>query len=75
VQRAVELAVAAAIEAVAIASPGGHRDRCDARGAREVRISGESLRTGGLADEDRGAQRAAPSLGEQLGTMPEDKVA
>jgi hypothetical protein len=36
VQRAVELAVAATVEAMAVVAPGGHRDRCDSSDPCEV---------------------------------------
>jgi hypothetical protein len=74
VKRAVELAVAAAIKAVTLVTAGGDRDRCDAGGPCEVRVAGEALRAGGLSDQDRGAERAAAGLGEQLGALGAHEV-
>jgi hypothetical protein len=75
VQRSVELAVAATMEAVSVASPRGGRDRCHASHPSKMSVAGEALSAGSLADEDRGAERAASSLGEQLRTMNTDEVA
>ena len=69
VKRAVELAVAGAVEAVTLVAAGGDGDRRDAGGPGEVRVAGEALRAGGLSDQDRGAERAAAGLGEQLGAL------
>jgi hypothetical protein len=55
VQSAVELAVAAAVQPVAIMSAGGHGDRCDSGDPGELRIALEALGAGGLADQYRGA--------------------
>lgn len=75
VQRAVELAVAAAVKTVAVASSRGCGDRGDANHPGEVRVTGETLGAGGLPDEDRGAERAAAGLGEQLRPMCTDEIA
>jgi hypothetical protein len=46
----VDLAVAAAVEAVAVGLAGADRDRCDAAGAGELGVGGEALGAGDLAD-------------------------
>jgi len=53
----VELAVAAAIEAVALRCAGARGDRRDAGGARELCVGGEAASAGDLADELAGGQR------------------
>jgi hypothetical protein len=68
-QRAVDAPVAAAVQSVAFVFARGRRDRCDAGHPREVRVGGEPLGAGGLADQDRGGDRAAAELGEQLRTI------
>ena len=68
VQRAIEASVAAAVQPVAFVFARGRGDRCDAGHPREVRVGGEPLGARGLADQDRGSDRAAAELGEQLGT-------
>jgi hypothetical protein len=75
VQRPVELALAAAVQAVAIVSAGGHRNRCHAGDSREVSVALEALGSSGLPDQDRGAERAAADLGEQLRAMRADEIA
>jgi hypothetical protein len=74
VQRSVELAVAAAVKAVTLATAGGNRDRRDTGGPREMRVAGEALRAGCLSDQDRGAEWAAAGLGEQLGALGAHEV-
>src|SRR5215218_3295685 len=59
VQRAVELAVAAAVQAMALAVARGGGDWCDAGGAREFGVAGEAPRPGGLGDDRRGGHRPA----------------
>jgi hypothetical protein len=66
VKRAVELAVPAAVEAVAIGLTGGGRDRGGPARARELRVGAESVGAGDLADQLRGGQRAVATLCEQL---------
>ena len=66
VQRAVELAVAAAVEAVAVRLSGGGGDRGRAGGAGELGVGGEAVGAGDLADQLGRGQRAAAALGEQL---------
>jgi len=66
VKRAVELAVAAAVEAVAVGVARGGRDRGGPAGARELGVGGESVGAGDLADELGGGQWAAPAFCEQL---------
>ena len=65
VQRAVELAVAAAVEAVAVRSSGGGGDRCGAGGAGELGVGGEAVDAGDLAEQLGGGQDAAAAFGEQ----------
>jgi len=74
VQRSVDLAVAAAIQAVTIMSSGGDRYRRDACHPCEMGIALEALCARGLSDQDRGGQGTASRLGEQLGTMNADEV-
>src|SRR3954468_2573095 len=62
VQRAVELAVAAAVEAVAVGASGGGGDRCRAGEPSELGVGREALDAGDLADQLRGGQHAAPGL-------------
>jgi hypothetical protein len=62
VQRVVELAIPAAVEAVLGALPGGAWDRRGPGQQREARILAEALDAGGVADQDRRGQRAAPKL-------------
>jgi hypothetical protein len=73
VQRAVELAVAAAVSPVAcgVARAGG--DWGGAGVAREARVGREALGAGGVADDDRGGDRAAAALGEQLRAVSLDQ--
>ena len=66
VQGAVELAVAAAVEAVAVGLTGGGGDRCGPAAARELGVGGEAVGAGDLADQLGGGQRAAAALCEQL---------
>jgi hypothetical protein len=67
VQRGVDLAVAAAVEALAagVARAGG--DRRDAGGAGELGGGGEALGAGDLADELGRDEWPEPWLGEQVG--------
>jgi hypothetical protein len=64
VQRAVELAVAAAVEAVAVCLSGGGGGR--AGGAGELGVGGEAVSSGDLADQLGRGQRAAAAFGEQF---------
>jgi hypothetical protein len=64
VQRAVELSIAAAVQAVAGGvARGGDNRRC-AAGARQLSVGGESVGAGDLTDQPRRGQRAAPALCE-----------
>jgi hypothetical protein len=63
----VDLAVAAAVEAVAVGVAGADRDRGDAAGAGELGVAGEAPDAGDLADQLARRQRAEAGLGEQLG--------
>src|SRR3954470_21565267 len=60
----VDLAVAAAVEAMAVGLAGADRDRCDAGGAGKFGVGGESLGAGDLADELGRGQRSEAGLGE-----------
>src|SRR3954454_15429989 len=51
VDRGVELAVAAAVEAVAVGLARADRDRCDAGGAGELGFGAKAGRAGDLADQ------------------------
>ena len=62
----VDLAVAAAVEAVAVGVAGADGDRSDAGGARELGVAGEAGRAGDLADELGRGQRPEAGLAEQL---------
>ncbi|HKH69468.1 MAG TPA: hypothetical protein VKA75_19065 [Reyranella sp.] len=58
----VELAVAAAIEPVAVRLAGADRDRGDAGGAGKLGFGGESLGAGDLAEQLGRRQRAEAGL-------------
>ena len=62
----VDLAVAAAVEAVAVGLAGADGDRRDAGGARELGVAAEAAGAGDLADELGGGQRPETGLAEQL---------
>lgn len=63
------------MQAVSVASPGGCGDRRDAGHPGQLGVAGEALCAGGLADQARGAQRAAAGLGEQLRSVGANEVA
>src|SRR4051794_21852315 len=65
VQRAVELAVAAVVEAVALGAPGGGGDRRRAGAAGELGVGGEAGHVGDLAEQFGGGENAAAAFGEQ----------
>jgi hypothetical protein len=67
VQRCVDLAVGAVVEAVALRVGGARWDRRDAGDARKLCWRGEAPRAGDLADELGGDQRPEARFGEQLG--------
>ena len=67
VEGVVELAVAAGIEAVAVGASGGDRDRRASGEPRELRVAGEAVNPGDLADQLGGDQHPDPSFGQQLG--------
>jgi hypothetical protein len=75
VQCAVELAVAATVQAVTIVAPGRHRNGRHSGDAGKVCVCGEALGSGGLSDQDRRAKRTTARLGEQLRPMRADEVA
>ena len=62
----VDLAVAAAVEAVAVGVAGADRDRGQAGGAGELGVGGEAVGAGDLADELGRGQWPEAGLGEQL---------
>jgi hypothetical protein len=66
VNRGTDLAVAAAIEAVAVGLARADGDRRDAAGARELGITGEAMRAGDLPDQLARGQRPEARLGQQL---------
>src|SRR5665647_2165113 len=67
VQGGVQLAVAAAVQAVAVALAARDRQGCDAGVHGEARRAGEALGPGRLADEAGGAEGAAARQGEEFG--------
>jgi hypothetical protein len=74
VQRVVELAVPAAVEAVLGALARGAGDRRGPGLQREARFRAEALVSGGVVDQDRRGQRPTPLLGEQLGAVRLDEL-
>jgi hypothetical protein len=75
VQRSVDLTVAAALEAMAVVSPGRDWDRCDPAIRAKWGVGLETLGACSLSDQDRRGQRAASCLGEQLTTMDSNEIA
>ena len=69
VDRAVELAVAASVQSVALGVPTAGRDGSGAGVPGEVSVGREPLSAGGVADDDRGGHGSAPGLGEHLGSV------
>src|SRR3954452_21179020 len=67
VERAVELAVAAWIEAVAIGASRGRGDRRGAREPRELGVAGEARDAGDLADQLGRDQRPAAGAAASRG--------
>ena len=67
------LAVAAAVYSVALDLSAAGRDWGGAGVPGEVPVGGESLRAGGVADDDRGGDGAAAGLGGQLGRVRVDQ--
>ena len=67
VQGAVELAVTAAVQAVAVAVAGGGWDRSGAGLARELSVGGEAFGAGGAPDQGRGDERSAAGFGSSCG--------
>jgi hypothetical protein len=65
-QRGVDLAVPAAIEAMAVGLAGADRDRRHAGGAGELGLAAEALGAGDLADELGRGQGPETGLGEQV---------
>ena len=73
VDRAVQLAVAAAVQPVALGVAGAGGDGGDPGVAGEARVGREALCAGGVADDDRGGDRPAAVLGQQRGAMRFDQ--
>jgi hypothetical protein len=67
VQRAVELAVAAAVEAVALVFAGARIQRCDAGVAGELRVGCEAVDRSDLAEQLGGTERSATGQLKQPG--------
>jgi len=66
VNRGVELAVAAAVQAVAVGLAGADRDRGDAGGAGELGFGAKAAGAGDLAEQLGRGQGPEAGLGEQL---------
>ena len=66
VDRVVELAVAAAVEAVAVGASGADGDWGAAGGAGELRVGVKAVDPGDLADQLRGDDHAETAFGEEL---------
>jgi hypothetical protein len=66
VKRRVDLAVAAAVQAVPVGLARADGDRSDAGRPGELGVGGEPLRAGDLADELGSGQGSESGLGEQL---------
>jgi hypothetical protein len=66
VDRAVELAVATAVQSVSAGVAGAGGDWCRSGVPGERGFAAEALSAGGVADQDRGGDRSAAALGEQL---------
>jgi hypothetical protein len=64
VDRVVELPVAARVQAMAVGAPGADRDRRACPEPGELRVAGEPIDPGDLADQLRGDQRPDARLGE-----------
>jgi hypothetical protein len=73
VDRAVELAVAATVQPVALGVARARRDRGGASVPREARVGREALCAGGVADDDRGGDRPAAVLGQQCRAVSFDQ--
>ena len=73
VDGAVELAVAAAVQPVAVGVAGAGGDRGGAGVTGKAGVAAESLGAGGVADDDRGGDGAAAGLGGQLGRVRVDQ--
>lgn len=74
VQRAVDLAVASAIEAVADHPARGSRNGSGAGQPCKVRVGAKSLGAGGPADQGGRGQRADARLGDQARAVRADKA-
>jgi hypothetical protein len=74
VERAIELAVPAAVEAVAVGLTGRGGDRGGPARARELGVGAEAVGAGDLADQLCGGQRTAATLGEQLRRVAGDEL-
>jgi hypothetical protein len=65
----VDLAVAAAVEAVAVGLVGAGGDRSDAGGAGELGVAGEPARAGDLANEFGGVRGPKPGSESSCGAI------
>ena len=74
VQRPVELAIAAAVQAILRALARGAGDRGAARLAREAAVGAEPLSAGRVPDQDRRGQRPAALFGEQRRAVGPDQL-
>ena len=74
VQRAVDLAVAAVVEAVALGSSGGGGDGRGAGAAGELGVAGEAGDVGDLAEQLGGGEDAAAGFGERRGASAATSV-
>src|SRR6185437_6602677 len=73
VQREVELAVAAAVEAVTVLASGGGGDGCNAGSSGELRVAFEAVGAGDFGEQLGGCQWAAAGHGHQLRTKLADE--
>ena len=74
VDRAVELAVPAAVQSVALGVAAAGRDGSGAGVSGEVPVGREPLGAGGVADDDRGGHGSAAGLGDELGSVRVDQA-
>jgi hypothetical protein len=74
VQRGVELAIAAAVEALTVAASGGRGDRSGPALAGEVLVGREALGAGGATDDRGGRDHAAAFQRKQAGPLVSDQA-
>jgi hypothetical protein len=73
VDRAVELAITAAVQPVTLGLARAGGDWCGSGMPGEVPVGRESFGAGGATDDDRGSDRPAPRLCEQLRSVSVDQ--